>query len=483
MEATPPTRRPIPWVGILLAFGLGLRAFHYLRGPSVWHDEAALIVNVLGKGFRELLGPLFFAEAAPPLFLWVERAVALLLGDGTYALRLLPFLGSCLALVLFTWTARRLLAPAAVPWAVLLMACSDRLLWHSCEAKPYALDVLAAVVLIALFTSLWAWPLAKQCLVYATLAPLIIFLSYPGCYLYGGLLVALLPALWRERKASSVFSYGLLVSAVFVSFVLLLLGPIHAQRHADMTSCWLRQFPDWSRPASVPGWMLFSTLDVVRYCFEPAGHALAFLALAGGILLWRQGQRRLVVMLALPLGLALGAACVGAYPYGGARVEVYAAPGLALLIAAAVPQLWVWLQGKSRYAGLAFALVLLAPVGQVAFRAVAPWPRADCAGAAAYVQQHLQPADAIAGNHWEYEYYFRKVPQPVQHVQTLSTPGADRLWVILSGSNAEEEQAILRTLPADWQPTECVKFALTNVYLFRRTSPSAGQSGPPRNLP
>src|SRR5262245_31673159 len=92
--------RPAAWTLCFVLMGLGLRSVHYLREPSVWHDEAALILNVIGKSFGELLGPLFFAEAAPPLFLWVERAVCLVLGDGVGALRLLPFLASCAALVL-----------------------------------------------------------------------------------------------------------------------------------------------------------------------------------------------------------------------------------------------------------------------------------------------------------------------------------------------------------------------------------------------
>src|SRR5256885_816545 len=102
-----------------LALALGLRLFHYARNPSVWHDEAALIVNVLGKGFRELLGPLFLAEAAPPLFLWTERIATLVLGDGTYALRLLPFAASVGGVLAFFSLGRRLLARAALPWALL----------------------------------------------------------------------------------------------------------------------------------------------------------------------------------------------------------------------------------------------------------------------------------------------------------------------------------------------------------------------------
>src|SRR5260370_14788958 len=88
-------RRPEFWTWALVGLGLGLRLVHYVRDPSVWHDEAALIVNVLGKGFRELLGPLFLNEAGPPLFLWLERAMVLVGGEGTYVLRLGALPASC----------------------------------------------------------------------------------------------------------------------------------------------------------------------------------------------------------------------------------------------------------------------------------------------------------------------------------------------------------------------------------------------------
>jgi hypothetical protein len=65
--------------------------------------------------------------------------------DGAFDLVIVPDLSladdarALLALV------RRVLSPAAVPWAVFLAACSDQVLWHTCEAKPYAVDVLVAV--------------------------------------------------------------------------------------------------------------------------------------------------------------------------------------------------------------------------------------------------------------------------------------------------------------------------------------------------
>ena len=136
MYRMPWEKRPGFWTGCFVVLGLCLRFFHYGRNPSMWHDEAALVLNAIGKNFTELLGPLFFAEGAPPLFLWIERAVFLTMGDGTYALRLVSFLASCLALILMAFVARRLLAPEAVPWSILPLACADTILWHACEAKP-----------------------------------------------------------------------------------------------------------------------------------------------------------------------------------------------------------------------------------------------------------------------------------------------------------------------------------------------------------
>src|SRR5262249_50677721 len=152
-----------------------LRAYSLLSNPSIWHDEAALILNVLEKNFLELLGPLRFSEAAPPLFLWVERLVALMLGESPFALRLVPWLASCAALILLVPLARAVVPAAAVAWAVFLAAFSDKLLWHCCEAKPYALDVLAATVLALLYCRTQHWGLGRRLASFSLLCPLLIF--------------------------------------------------------------------------------------------------------------------------------------------------------------------------------------------------------------------------------------------------------------------------------------------------------------------
>ena len=452
----------------LVALGLALRGYHYFREPSMWHDEAAVAVNVLSRGYPDLLGSLTFHEAAPPLFLWLEKTVCLALGDGVDALRLPAFLASCIALPLLAWAAGRLLGPRTAPWAVFLFAVSEQLSWHACEAKPYAFDVLAATVLAVLYAATEAWPLWRRLLAFALPAPVLIFLSYPACFLYGGVLAALAPAVWRDRKAPALAAYGLLAAAVGGSFLALLLGPVRAQHDPTIAACWADAFPDWGRPWTLPGWTLFSTLDVFRYCCKPLGALLAPLAVLGGVVLWRRGRPGLVVLLAAPVLLALAASFAHRYPYGGARVLVYAAPALALLIAAGTPPAWDWLRRRHRFAPAALALLFLPPLYAAGLRVVRPWERADTAGACAYVENRRQPTDPVAGNDWTHQYYLRRLGAAF-HAAPMAD-AADRCWVVYSAEQPAEERlkGALGMGPAGWVAVERRDFAFTTVLLLER---------------
>jgi hypothetical protein len=455
-----------------MALGLWLRCYHYLRDPSMWHDEAALALNVLGKSFRGLLGPLFYAEAAPPLFLWVEKAVTLILDDSTYALRLVPFLASCGSLLLLLPVARRLLPPRAVPWVVLLCACSDNVLWHACEAKPYAVEVFCAVGLLAVYCFTRGWPLGRQLGLYAALAPAIIFLAYPGCFLCGGLLVALLPAVWRARRPGIWLSYGFLALWIALAFLTLLLGPVHAQRSPEMTGCWVDHFVPWHRPWKVPVWTAASTCEIGRYCCRPTGQVLTAVAILGAVLLWRRQQRAIVALLSVPVGLALVASAVGAYPYGGTRVLVYAAPAFVLLVGEGGAFLLDRLRERTQIGTAVLAAMVLAPAALTLYRVAVPWERADCAGASAFVLAHRRPLDKVAGNHWEYQYYFRGLGPALTPITTLPHQASGRVWLVATGDKRADRLAIAATLPpGGWQTLEQREFAKTTVFLLRRAGP------------
>src|SRR5436190_18584394 len=179
-------RGRFPWVLLIVTLGLALRTHHFLGNPPLWHDEAAQIQNALDLDLADLLGPLYYSEACPPLFLAAEKAVVALLGDSPFALRLLPFLASCAVMVGLVLIGRLILPRSALIWLALVLAGSDRLLWHCCEAKPYAVDTLVATGLLALFVRVRADGDLRRLLAALALAsPLLVFLSFPACFLLG----------------------------------------------------------------------------------------------------------------------------------------------------------------------------------------------------------------------------------------------------------------------------------------------------------
>lgn len=479
----PHERRQQTLVSIFLALGLALRLFHYLRDPSVWHDEAALVLNVLNKGFVDLLGPLLFAEASPPLFLWLERAAVLIGGDSTFAVRLLSCVASCGALLLMVPLARRVLQPRAVPWAVLLFGVSDRLLWHACEAKPYSLDVLAAVGLPTLFFATSDWQPVRRLLLFALLAPLTIFLVYPGCFLYGGLLVALLPLVWRTRGWRVRLSYGVLTLVVFLAFGLLLLGPVRAQQCPTLRACWAETFPKLGRPWALPFWSIWSTVRIADYCCRPVGGVLAGIGLVGVLSFVHRRRFTALVLLLGPMFLAMVAALMRAYPYFGARIMVYAAPAICLLVAEGVPPGFRWLRRRGAAAGMvwlrrplvgvahvALFALLLVPALRTAYRVAVPWERPDVAGATEYVLSHRHPNDVVLASSWEHLYYFRHLGA------ALVTPGVDqrqpasRMWVVVTakGTLAERVQLAQNMAHGDRQTLARREFEDTTVFLTER---------------
>jgi hypothetical protein len=496
-----------PWTASFVTLGIALRLYHYLRNPSLWHDEAALVVNVLEKGFAELLGPLRFSEAAPPLFLWLEKCVVWACGDSLFALRLMPLGASCAALLLFVPVARRILSPAPATWAVLLFAVSDRLLWHACEAKQYSLEVFASVLLLAVWLTTDGWLVWRRALLFCLLAPPLLCLAYPAAFLYGGVLLALLLELatsrgaafpgrsvtktaWegrstdvgplrQPRRVGDWLAYGLLCLTVFATFGLLLVGPVHAQRDETIVACWnsMSQFPDWSNPAGVPGWMALSTCGMIGYCIKPVGEWLSPLVAIGVVLFWRQGRRDWCILLATPVLLALIASCLKAYPYGGMRVMSYAAPAIFLCAAGAIPWCLGRFSGRRLWAAGALIALLMVPVVRAGYIVVRPWERADCATAAAYVAAHRQADEIVTANHWEYLYYFRRLGPDFVPIENLGAP-RERMWVVVTGALPADRDPCLSLFSAPgWTTLDRQEFDRTTVVLVERISGDS-RSGP-----
>lgn len=465
-----------------VGLGLLLRAWHYGRNPSMWHDEAATCVNIVHKSFGGLFGRLEYFATGSPFLLCMEKAVTLAFGDGTRSLRLVSFLASCAGLLLLVKLCRTLLEPPAAFCAVLLAACSDRLLWHACEARPYSSDFLLAVVLLLLFVKTAEWTVARRLALFAVCAPFVVLLSYPGVFLCSGLMLALLAGVRRDGRASAWAGWALVGAVVAASFAFFYFVTIKAQRRPEVDLAWMKMnvFPDLHKPWKLPFWAVASTVDIFDYYARPfAGGILAVPAVAGAIVFWREKKRELLVLILAPMAFALVAALVKSYPYAGTRTMVYSLPGLTLLIGAGLLPVIRLLNARlPAIPGRVLMLLLLFPFACTLvfslYTAAVPWKRSDTAGASAYVLAHRLPGDVITANHAEYEYYFRNAgPAFTTDIDAATrapaTAGPHRLWLVLTASSTEGRAEIADlVLKRGWRMEDDREFEKASVFLLSR---------------
>jgi hypothetical protein len=132
----PATRRPRqPWLlaALLVALGVALRAEQYLHRRSLWFDEALLSLNIVHRFWSRLLEPLAFHQGAPAGS-WLPSAPWSRCWGSEYALRLVPFVGGCPALVVFAHLAHQLASRAAALAATVLFGLSP--FWSTTPPRP-----------------------------------------------------------------------------------------------------------------------------------------------------------------------------------------------------------------------------------------------------------------------------------------------------------------------------------------------------------
>src|SRR5262249_39230200 len=131
--------------------GCAFRLIRYAQNIPLWADECFLAVNFINRDYVELLNPLDNGQIAPLLYLWIERFVLNLAGFSESTLRLFPLLCGLASMVLFWRLARTAFPgePRSVLLAVGIFAVSVHPIRHAAEAKPYASDLLVALLLLA----------------------------------------------------------------------------------------------------------------------------------------------------------------------------------------------------------------------------------------------------------------------------------------------------------------------------------------------
>ncbi len=373
--------RPVRLALVFVALGVAARLFRYLLNFPIWGDEAFLCINFADRDFAALTCELDHNQVAPLLFLWAQKAAYLLLGPSSYAMRLLPLLAGLAALAVFWRLAHQALPPLGAALAVSILALSRWPVSMGALVKPYTFDLLAAAGLMALAVEWLRRPDQDRWLAALAVAmPLAVVSSYPAVFVAGAACAALLPAVWRQRRARAwawFAAAALLLGAAFVAHLQLVgrvkYDPESPSVQKMMEEYWANGFPpaEWSR---LPGWLArkhAGTLFAHPLGADNGGSAVTVcLFLVGAAAVWRRGQRALVVLCLLPFGLNLVAAALHRYPYAEhARLVQHLVPAICLLAGAGggwlVERLAAWPRLQLRAlqgCACALAVVAVAPM-------------------------------------------------------------------------------------------------------------------------
>lgn len=415
----------VSWVGwFLVGVGCALRIREYIANRSVTIDEAFLALNLIEKSPRELLGTLALDQAAPQGFLMAEKAAILLLGRSEYALRLVPLIASLLAVVVFYPVAQRILRPGAATLAVGVFALLDPLVLYAATTKQYALDVAAAVLILATAVFVQERSLRYRDLAAtAVLGAILLWFSHAAAFGLAALGVILLLDACKRRGSRSTLPILFVIAFWVTSFATAYF--LSKSGLEQVRSAFQRGDVD-AFARSSGGLGPVDSLDRLRYLvgledassgqqtLASAGPAnrvltsiLLIVAIAGFASISRRNAR-IGLMLALPPAAAGVAAALDLYPLVG-RSLLFALPSVALCLGEGLSLPARARSGWARALAVGVTVVCLGAISVLpAYHAIHERGSQDVREALGYLGAKSKPTDGLyvsSGAQYALAYY------------------------------------------------------------------------------
>ena len=328
----------VAWTAILL--GVAARGWALSQRGSLWLDEASLALNVLTRGFGELLQPLDWGQAAPVGFLWLERALASHAEVPDTWLRILPWCAGVVLPWLLWRLGRRMVGTAAGALAAVAGAGSLMALRYSTEAKPYASDAAVAAVLLLLACEAGAephrlrrwWALAAAMLIAVPL-------SLPAVFVIAAVAASLAArAEVRAARGARVVALPALALAAAMFGALWVSSYGAGAANPSLRAYWAPVMLDLGaddRVLRVVRVFMELAWIPLRWTGSLAGTAVGSTLWIGGLVFVARRRAADALLLAGPVLFAMAASVIGAYPLSD-RLAFFAVPGVWVAQAAAL---------------------------------------------------------------------------------------------------------------------------------------------------
>lgn len=362
-------------------------------------DEANLTFNIIDRSVMGLFAPLDHEQYAPPLFLLLQKTAMWVGGVNEYALRLVPFLFSCLFLWWFRLLMLRLTSGFWATWAMLPAGFSWYFLRYSTEVKQYSSDMAIAVGLLYLAV---CWPAhrvtSRQIATWVVVGFVAIWASMPAVFILAAIGIYYL---WQEKANPGKALIRWIIPAVawLASFgtyyFLILQHDIGLEKLQDYHSRYFIRFNWWETGVAEAQLQLLQELHQV--IFPPIAALLLLSAIGIVGFFWRSDSIGKKLLLLLPVLLTMLAAALQQFSLIP-RVSLFLFPIVLVALAYGWQALVRNLAGMWRYTAL--SLLLLVGLGQINITYF--WQRMEAEPireAIAYIQESGYAGEQVLVHH------------------------------------------------------------------------------------
>ena len=319
----------------MVVIGVILRLIQYSLNRPFWLDESCLALNIANKSFLEFLGPLDYLQVAPIGFLFIEKALLILIGNNEYVLRLFPLVSGIVSLFLFYHVARRCIREEGAFIAVALFSLSGMLIYYSSELKQYSSDLTITLLLLMFTMYIRSKRLTNLTTgFFAAIGGIAVWFSLPSVFVLAGIgctlsLFSIARRDWSTNNRLLIIYFIWLSS--FVIFYLIYSPKIslNLYNHRLAWKSYFMPFP----PMSISDFKWFvKTFFEIFYdplsMYLPGLGALAFLL--GCVSIFSKDKQLFFILLS-PVFVTLFASAFQLYPFNG-RLLLFMIPLILLFI-------------------------------------------------------------------------------------------------------------------------------------------------------
>jgi len=286
-----------------------------------------LAINFFDTSYGDLFSPLEYGQIAPLGWLWLEKLM-FDLGNGNMLLLRLPSVIAGIVSVLLFWKiAQRIVEQRAALFALAIFCASYYPMRYSIEVKPYAFDLLIALLLIEC-------ALDKAPVKFVVVAALGSFFSLPSMFVAAACGLSLFHQLKSARKYLLLGGILLITEYSWMTINFTSVHSAAASWLAEM-EMWVTAFPPLTEWWTTPVWLVERHAGYMS-AYPTGGRnfgsaATLLLQIIGVVVLWRKSQKQYLWILWGSLPFLFIASSMQAYPYGGSvRVSIFLAPAICI---------------------------------------------------------------------------------------------------------------------------------------------------------